>query len=86
MNNNQGGHIESRLISLLASLVFSVPTAALIWFGINKELAYWGEFLSSNYLVACIIVFAVLALLFPQLFPSILGAIWRSLLKVEGWW
>jgi len=85
-NHSQGGPIESRLISLFASLFFSVPTAGFIWLGVNKELAYWGGFLSSTYLVACIIVFAIMALLFPQLFPSILGGLWRGILKVGHWW
>lgn len=85
-NRDQGGPIETRLIGLLASLFFSVPTAALIWLVVNKELAFWGGFLGSTYLVACIIVFAVMALLFPRLFPSILGGIWRGILKFERWW
>ncbi|TPW23224.1 hypothetical protein FH712_12105 [Marinobacter nauticus] len=78
-NQGQGGPIESRLISLLASLFFSIPTAALIWLWVNLELAiYWDSFLSSGYLVACIMVFAVLAILLLQLFPSILASIWRG--------
>ncbi len=86
-NRSQRGSLESRLIGLFASLIFSVPTAALIWFGVNKQLAYFYDgFLSSSYLVVCIIVFALIALLFPQLFPSILGGIWRGILKVERWW
>ncbi len=83
----QGWPIESRLISLFASLFFSIPTAAFIWLWVNIELAvYWDGFLSSSYLVTCIIVFAVLALLLPQLFPSILGGIWRGIAKVWSWW
>lgn len=85
-NSGKNGPIESRLISLFASLFFSVPTAALIWLGVNKELAFWGGFLSSTYLIACIIIFAVLALLLPQLFPSILGSIWRGIVRVERCW
>ncbi|WP_298451729.1 hypothetical protein [uncultured Marinobacter sp.] len=86
-NRSQGGFLESRLISLFASLFFSVPTAALIWFGVNKQLAYFDAgFFRSTYLIACIIVFSALALLLPRLFPSILGGIWRSILKVERWW
>lgn len=85
-NRNESGPIESRLISLFASLFFSVPTAALIWLGVNKELSYSGGFLGSNYLIACIIVFAVMALLLPRLFPSILGGIWQGMLTIERWW
>jgi len=86
-NRNQGGFLESRLIGLFASLLFSVPTAAFIWLGVNKQLALLDAgFFTSDYLVGCIVLFFVLALLFPQLFPSILGSIWRGLLKVERWW
>ena len=86
-NRSQGGFLESRIIGLFASLFFSIPTAAFIWLGVNKQLAFLDAgFFSSDYLVACIVVFFVLALLFPQLFPSILGSIWRGILKVERWW
>ena len=65
-NRSQGQSIESSLISLFASLFFSIPTAAFIWFWANSELAvYWDGFLNSRYLISCIIVFAVLALLPP---------------------
>ncbi len=86
-NRRQGGFFESRLIGLFASLFFSVPTATLIWLGVNKQLAYFDAgFFSSSYLVGCIIVFSVIALLFPQLFPSVLGSIWRGILKIQRWW
>lgn len=85
-NREQGGPIESRLIGLCASLFFSIPTAALLWLVVNRELAYWGGFLGSTYLVTCIIVFAALAVLVPRLFPSILGGIWRGIIKFERWW
>lgn len=86
-NRAQSEPIESRLIGLFASLFFSVPTAALIWFAVNKELAYWGAgFLGSSYLIGCIGIFALLAFLFPTLFPSILGAIWRGIVSVGRWW
>ncbi|WP_100640326.1 hypothetical protein [Marinobacter salexigens] len=86
-NRAQATSIESRLISLIASLFFSIPTAAFVWLWVNLELAvYWGGFFSSSYLITSIIVFAMLALLLPQLFPSILGGIWRGIVKVWGWW
>lgn len=85
--SEQDVSIESRLISLFASLFFSVPTAAFAWFGVNKELAYWDAgFLSSKYLIAFILFLAVLALLLPHLFPSILGGIWRGIVRIGRWW
>lgn len=86
-NRGQNGPVESRLISLFVSLFFSIPTAAILWLWVNSTLGvYWGGFLSSNYLVGCIIIFAVLALLLPQLFPSILGGIWRGIVRIWSSW
>ncbi len=79
------GSIESRLIALTASLFFSIPTAVIIWLLINKELAYWGGFLGSGYLLSSIAIFAVLAFLFPLFFPAILGHVWRSIVRMAGW-
>lgn len=79
--------LQSRMISLFVSLLFSVPTAALLWLSVNKQLALLDAgFLTSAYLLGCIVVFCVLALLFPQFFPSILGYIWRGMLKFGRWW
>lgn len=80
------GPIQSRLMALLASLFFSVPTAILIWLGINKQLAFWNGFIATSYLWASVAAFAFVALIAPKLFPSILGVLWRWLLKVEKWW
>lgn len=84
---SQSHSFKSRLIGLFASLLFSVPTAAFVWLGINKQLAYFDAgFFSSFYLVVCILGFALIALLLPQFFPSILGRVWRAIVKVERWW
>ncbi len=84
--HNPSGPIASRLIGLFASLFFSIPTAAFLWFWVNKELAYWGGFLNSSYLLACIAVFAAIALLLPSLFPSIIGGVWRWIIGIHRWW
>lgn len=85
-NDSQAGPIEARVIGLLASLIFSIPTAVLLWVGVNKELAHWGGFLGSSYLLGCMVAFAVLALLLPRLFPAILGGVWRWMMKIERYW
>lgn len=82
----QEGPIASRLMALLASLFFSIPTAILIWLGVNKELAFWGGFIGTSYFWASIFIFALIAFIAPKLFPSILGGIWRWFLKIEKWW
>ena len=80
------GFLEARIFGLFASLIFSVPTAFIIWMLANVELVSFGGFIDSNYLVASIIVFSIIALLFPRLFPSILGAIWHAIVKVARFW
>lgn len=80
-----GGPVESRLISLVVSVFFSIPTAAFLWLVINQRLFSWGGFLNSDYLIACILVFAAMAFLFPQLFPSILGRVWRGIFFIIRW-
>ena len=86
MSSQREGSV-TRLTGLLASLFFSIPIAAFIWLGVNKQLAYFDAgFFSSDYLIGCVILFAIIAFLLPQLFPAILGAIWRGILKIERWW
>ena len=78
---------ESRLMAVLSSLLFSVPTAALIWLGVNKHLAlFWNGFIGSGYLISCIVLFALIAFIAPRLFPSLLGKIWQGMLSVQRWW
>jgi hypothetical protein len=78
--------LMSRIIAVGASLFFSVPTAVLIWLAINRELAAWGGFIGTPYLLLGIGIFALVAFIIPHLFPSILAAIWRGLLTILKWW
>jgi hypothetical protein len=80
------GFLEARLYGPFASLIFSVPTAFIIWMWANIELASFGGFIGSYYLVASIGIFSIIALLFPRLFPSILGFIWHAMAKVSRFW
>lgn len=75
-----------RFMSVLSSLVFSVPTAMLIWLGVNVEAARWGAFLGASYLWVSIGIFALIAFVAPAFFPSMMGAIWRGCLKLWHWW
>ena len=85
--SNQDGFIQERLAALFASLLFSVPTAGFIWLAMNKQLALFNAgFFSSGCLIGSISIFSLFALVFPKLFPSLLGAIWRGILKIERWW
>src|SRR5690606_25159971 len=64
------------------------PTAALIWLWVNRELAFWGGFVSSSYLLVSVVIFALIAFAAPRLFPSLLGRIWHGMISVNrsfGW-
>ncbi len=79
--------IPDRLMAMLASLFFSVPTALVIWLSINRELALWWQgFLDSGYLWGSIVLFALLAFSMPRLFPVVLGSIWNGFIKLWRWW
>jgi hypothetical protein len=84
----EDGPIMSRLIGLIAAMFFAVPTAALVWFGTNKQLAFWGTpdaFISTEAFWFILGGFALSALAFPNAFPSILGGIWQGLIKIHRW-
>lgn len=76
-----------RLLAMLASLFFSIPTALIIWLCINWELTLWWDgFLDSFYLWGSILLFALLAFTAPRLFPTILGGVWNTFIKLWNWW
>src|SRR5690606_3238478 len=77
--------LGSRLMAALFSLFVSVPTAALIWLWVNRELASWGGFVSSSYLLVAAAVFALVACVVPRLCPSLLGRIWHGMIRVNRW-
>lgn len=82
------GPIKSRIMGFLASMCFAIPTAAIVWLSTNKNLALWGSpdaFISTNVFWAILGGFALIALIFPNIFPSMLGRIWRWLIKIESW-
>lgn len=79
------GFIEERLMGLLASMLFSVPTAAILWLYINASLLSWDLFLGSSLFWGCMVFFMAVALFFPAMFPSMLGAIWRAIIYMQSW-
>lgn len=78
--------MKDRLISVAASLVFSVPTAAVVWLIVNIHLAYVGDFLGSGYLWTTIAIFAIAAFVAPDTFPEILEKVWHWLAKIGFFW
>jgi len=80
--------IAERVIGLIVSLVFAVPTAILIWFATNKNLALLGSsntLLGSDGFWLILGVFALVAVILPNFFPSLLGKIWHTFIKIENW-
>lgn len=77
-----GETLYSRLMAALFSLFVSVPTAALIWFWVNRELSYWGGFVGSQYLLISVAVCAVIAFVAPRFFPILIGKVWHAM----RWW
>ncbi|MEJ2756305.1 MAG: hypothetical protein P8104_10870 [Gammaproteobacteria bacterium] len=72
----------------LAAAFFAVPTAAILWFATNKHLAMWrpsGAFIDSTGFWLIVLFFAIISLFLPRLFPSLLGKVWRGLIRFEQW-
>ena len=88
MGTSKDHTFTDRLISVLVSLIFTVPTVSLVWFGLGKQLALLGNGsgLSLNTFLGAMVILSVVAFVFPAVFPSILGAIWRAIIKVQKLW
>ena len=81
--------VQDRLMSFVVGMVFAVPTAGFIWFFTNTKLAVWGPngaFLGSTGFWAVLGIFAIIALVVPELFPDFLGKVWQTILKIGHWW
>ncbi len=77
--------LADRLVALLAATLFAVPSAFLLWFGLNLELAPLGVFLESPWLWGTIAAFAVVSLFSPDLFVDLLGALWHAMYRLARW-
>ncbi len=79
--------LSDRFYSLLAGLVFAAPTAAILWFQISTETALYiadvNEYIGMKGFVAILGSFALIAIIFPGFFPSLLGWVWRFIIKEE---
>ncbi|MBS61546.1 MAG: hypothetical protein CMN27_01185 [Salinisphaera sp.] len=81
-----------RLAGAAASLFFSVPTAAFLWFALNKRLAFHPfpfhePSVGLGWLIGAIVFLAAFAFLFPRRFTRLLGGTWHVLHRLTtGWW
>ncbi|MEW5754760.1 MAG: hypothetical protein AB1810_00500 [Pseudomonadota bacterium] len=78
--------LEARLMGVLASLLFSIPTCVLLWLMINVELISFDTVIGLQGVLILIGAFAMLAFVLPNLFPSLLGRLWRAMLYFIRVW
>lgn len=81
-SNTREVDLESRLMAVLASLFISVPTALFLWFGLN---GVFGWFIGTPTLWLLIGGFSLAVFLAPGFLVSLLGTIWRAMLKIQKW-
>ena len=88
MGANKSDQWQRRLIGLLVALLLAFPTAFILWFFTQTQLALWGVeqgFLGTTGFWLILGTMALLAVVFPGLFPSILSTIWRALIGMGRW-
>ena len=80
--------IADRVVSVLSSLVFPVPTCLLLWFGLSKQFGLFGsgDVLPVSMLWGVVSASCVTAFILPSVFPSLLEFVWKSILKIQKWW
>ncbi|BBB26032.1 hypothetical protein [Amphritea japonica] len=87
-NEKPEGPLISFLMGQLAAALFAVPTAALLWFATNKQLALWGPggaFIGATGFWLILACFAFVSLFIPRFFPSLLGKVWNGIIRIEQW-
>ena len=74
---------SDRLISVFASLLFSVPTCLILSLKISQNLlALQLDFtVGGKGFLVLLLIFSVLAFIFPKLFPNVLGWVWNIFMK-----
>ncbi|MCH2157160.1 MAG: hypothetical protein MK096_00050 [Oleiphilaceae bacterium] len=85
----QEGPIQVFFVSLFAAMIFGVPTAILLWFLANRELALWGPsgaHVNDLGFWLIILFFALTSVVFPKLYPRLLGKVWRFIIRYERHW
>jgi len=76
------------LLGQFASMIFAIPTSALIWLATNKFLAIWGPenaFIGGLGFWLILGLFAFTSLFYPRLFPELLGKAWNGMMKFANW-
>ena len=77
--------LEDRLYSLLLAVLLAVPTAFLLWWGLNMGL-YGSPFISSLWLWLTIAIFLLISVVSPDFFERLLGRVWGLLYRLLKWY
>ncbi len=74
-----------RMLAAALSVLVTLPTCGLIWLWVNAGIAGSGHYVGSRALAVAIAAGAVVAFLFPRLFPNVIGRLWSILLHLARW-
>ncbi len=77
--------LSGRLAALAVGIVFAVPTAFLLWFVVNLELAAFDQFLGSAWLWGTIGLSMLVSFFWPDFFARALGAVWDLMQRLARW-
>ncbi|WP_271272093.1 hypothetical protein [Aliamphritea hakodatensis] len=92
--SREEGPVIGFIMNLFASVMFSVPTAILLWFGLNtvwaKETVGYPSaqnelFLSSSSFWILLGALICIGICFPRFFPGIMGFCWRQIMRLGHW-
>lgn len=75
--------LSGRLAAAFASLFFSLPAVALLWLLFNTHLAVLSMGpIPWSALAAGVAAVAVVAFLFPRVAGSLVGGLWKQLIRL----
>ncbi|MBN3564300.1 hypothetical protein [Aliamphritea spongicola] len=90
--NREEGPVIGFIMNLFASVVFSVPTALLLWFGLNRDWALenpdataGGLYLTGSGFWILLGALVFVGVCFPRLFPGLMGYCWRKIIRLGRW-
>lgn len=79
--------LGDRLATAVVILTFCAPMLGLLWFGLNKTLAFHSHdrFIPLSYLGGALAAIAGLAFAFPRLADALFDRLLRIFKTVVGW-
>jgi hypothetical protein len=81
----ESGGLLDRMLAAALSVLVTLPTFGLLWLWFNAGVAGSGHYVGTPALAVAIAAGAVIAFLFPRLFPNLIGRLWTILLHLARW-